>query len=525
MFNKSIDGRLVLPRPSAAVCNGNTYDVNACTVATTKWFDPVWRSDQIGAMQHHQWENSSCSISINSMKCNQGAVPVVAVNATLPEHVQATIRFAAKYNLRLVIKNTGHDYLGRSTAAGSLLLWLHYMKNMTMIKQYTSCTSENVTNAARLYAGVQWGEAYQRLDKLNLTAIGGVSATVGAVGGFLQGGGHGPLTRWKGLAVDQVLEYDVITANGQRLTANACENSDLFWALKGAGGGTFAVVISAVLRTFPTPYIVAVTGTVSAPNETRFAEITTNFIRALPSLADAGWSGYFSFSNLELAVLFNIPNGNLNEVNDTWMRFLTDNSDLRVPYMNITVFPSFYQYSTIVLNQYPYGGYNVLYSSRLISESVVRNEPDKVAEVFMQMKANSTAYSGFAAFLVAGGQVSNISGINSSVNPAWRTALLHVVYSQGWLDTMSEVEKNELAMQVSDRGEILNRLAFNSQINSYANEADPNEPNWQERFYGSKQIYNQLKLIKDTFDPDGLFICKNCIGSDDWTTDLNCPKT
>ena len=75
----------------------------------------------------------------NSTKCNQGSVPVIAVNATLPEHVQTTVRFAATNNLRLVIKSTGHDYFGRSGAAGSLLLWLHHMKNMTLIEHYSSC--------------------------------------------------------------------------------------------------------------------------------------------------------------------------------------------------------------------------------------------------------------------------------------------------------------------------------------------------------------------------------------------------
>ncbi len=57
------------------------------------------------------------------------------------------------------------------------------------------------------------------------------------------------------------------------------------------------------------------------------------------------------------------------------------------------------------------------------------------------------------------------------------------------------------------------------------NEADPNEPNWQQRFFGSQEMYNRLKAIKDKVDPLGLFVCKTCVGSDDWTSDLNCPKT
>lgn len=72
-------------------------------------------------MQNHNWENSSCSVVYNSSTCNQGSVPVLTINATLPEHVQATLQLVNTYNLRLVVKTSGHDYLGRSTAFGSLL--------------------------------------------------------------------------------------------------------------------------------------------------------------------------------------------------------------------------------------------------------------------------------------------------------------------------------------------------------------------------------------------------------------------
>ncbi|CAF3096830.1 unnamed protein product, partial [Rotaria sp. Silwood2] len=103
VFNESVDRRLLFPEPSATVCNGQTYDLNACAVARAQWSNSAWRSDQVGAMQNHNWEKSSCSISTNSTKCNQGSVPVIAVNATLPEHVQATVRFAATNNLRLTV--------------------------------------------------------------------------------------------------------------------------------------------------------------------------------------------------------------------------------------------------------------------------------------------------------------------------------------------------------------------------------------------------------------------------------------
>lgn len=246
-LNDSVDGRLIVPQPSAAPCTKSQFNLQECIETSYLWNSGMWRSYKAGAIQYHNWENSSCSIYNSNSTCKQGSIPVFAINATLPEHVQTTVRFAAENNLRLVIKTTGHDMMGRSTAYGALLLWVHYMKNMTYIEKYLTCKNVEVSNVVRLDAGVQWGDVYKWLNEYNVTIIGSNCYSVGATGGYLQGGGHSALSRWKGLAIDQVLEYDVVTADGQRLTVNACENSDLFWALNGGGGGTYAIVLSVLV--------------------------------------------------------------------------------------------------------------------------------------------------------------------------------------------------------------------------------------------------------------------------------------
>ena len=75
--------------------------------------------------------------------------------------------------------------------------------------------------------------------------------TVGFAGGYIQRGGHGPLASLHGMAADQALSFEVITADGVYRTANAGENSDLFWALKGGGPSTFAAIVSVTVKTFP----------------------------------------------------------------------------------------------------------------------------------------------------------------------------------------------------------------------------------------------------------------------------------
>ncbi|CAF2190616.1 unnamed protein product [Rotaria magnacalcarata] len=523
-FNQSVGGCLLSPMPSAAVCNGITYNANLCNITKILWSDGFWRSNQAGAMQNYNWENTSCSITTNSTTCNQGAVPVMAVNATLPEQVQSTIRLASVNNIRLVIKSTGHDYLGRSAAAGSLLLWVHYMKNMTIINQYSWCGRENISNAARIGAGAQWAEVYSWLDGFNLTAIGGAAASVGAVGGYLQGGGHSPLSRWKGLAADQVLEYDVVLASGERQTVSPCQNASLFWALSGGGGGTYAVVLSAVIRTFPSPYIVAAAYGVTAPNQTRYATLIESFVRLLSTVADAGWSGYFQMTDLNLTGIFIVPNGNSNAVSTILNQFVANNSDLDFGGSTIFTLPSFFNFFTVALAPNNPTGFDVLLGSRLIPESIIRNSPSQVASVFVQAKGVSTMGSSLLGHLVAGGQVSNVSNFNNSVNPGWRSSLLHMVCAQPWLDTTSAANKNYVIQLLANRTAMLNTLSASTQGSCYLNEANPNELNWQETFFGSSAIYAQLKSIKNTFDPNGLFVCNNCVGSDDWTSDLNCPK-
>ncbi len=105
---------------------------------------------------------------------------------------------------------------------------------------------------------------------------------------------------------------------------------------------------------------------------------------------------------------------------------------------------------------------------------------------------------------------------NNSVNPVWRTSLIHMIYAIGWPDMTSENEQEEIAKHVRDQVKILQRIAGGHGSGCYMNEADPNEPNWQDKFFGTRAIYNRLKSIKNSVDPRGLFICKNCVGSDDW---------
>lgn len=116
--------------------------------------------------------------------------------------IQLAVNFARNLNLRLVVKNTGHDFNGRSSGAGALSIWTHHLKNLEF---YESYTTQNYSGPAiKAGSGVQSFEIYDFADANGVVAVGGEGETVGWGGGYIAGGGHSPLSSVYGMAADQV---------------------------------------------------------------------------------------------------------------------------------------------------------------------------------------------------------------------------------------------------------------------------------------------------------------------------------
>ena len=162
----------------------------------------------------------------------------VAVQKT--SDIVAAVNFARENSIKLVVKGTGHDYQGRSNAPNSLLVWTHPMRNVQVVDAFIpqGAPSEKTgIPAVTIEAGARWIEVYQEVTtKHGRYVQGGGCATVGAVGGFLQGGGFGSFSKKYGLAAASLLEAEVVIASGEVLIVNEYQHPDLFWALKGGGG-------------------------------------------------------------------------------------------------------------------------------------------------------------------------------------------------------------------------------------------------------------------------------------------------
>lgn len=114
-LNQSISGRLLQPPPPGAVCHPGqpTYNAAACPALDVAWFDlGIHVADPISSLWNN-WNNDSCIPYVVPSPCSGKGYPVYVINATSKEHVKAGVDFARTHNVRLNIKGTGHDYLGR----------------------------------------------------------------------------------------------------------------------------------------------------------------------------------------------------------------------------------------------------------------------------------------------------------------------------------------------------------------------------------------------------------------------------
>jgi FAD/FMN-containing dehydrogenase len=159
--------------------------------------------------------------------------------------VADAIRFARESGLELTVRGGGHNVTGRAVADGAVMVDLSLMKGVHV---------DSAARTVRAQGGVLWGELNREAAVHGLAVTGGVISTTG-VAGLTLGGGIGWLMCKYGLAVDNLLSVDLVTANGEAITASSAEHPDLFWALRG-GGGNFGVATSFEYRLHPLRQVV-----------------------------------------------------------------------------------------------------------------------------------------------------------------------------------------------------------------------------------------------------------------------------
>jgi FAD/FMN-containing dehydrogenase len=166
--------------------------------------------------------------------------PGAVVRCTGAADIVAAVRFAREHGLLLAVRGGGHNIAGNAVCEGGLLIDLSLMRSVRV---------DPASRTARVEPGATLGDFDKEAQAFGLATPLGINSTTG-VAGLTLGGGFGWLSRKFGLAADNLISADVVTAEGKLVRASETENSDLFWALRG-GGGNFGVVSSFEFRLHP----------------------------------------------------------------------------------------------------------------------------------------------------------------------------------------------------------------------------------------------------------------------------------
>jgi FAD/FMN-containing dehydrogenase len=523
--------------PLAACLAGD--DEQECAAALAGLRNPYAIEDDPGAFHTTGWHGAY--VSVHSPR-------VVAAESAAD--IAAAVDFAREHGAGLVIKGTGHDYLGRSCAPGSLMIWTHRMREVTVHDAFVPAGSPAHTAgvpAITVGAGTRWLEAYQALLPYGRYVQGGGCVSVGAAGGFIQGGGFGSLSRRYGTAAGNMLEAEVVLASGEIVIANAVQHPDLFWALRGGGGGTFGVVCRLTLRTYPAPQTLGlVTGTITASSDADFRQLIGRLAPVLPSLCDDHWGEHASFACTNMAefglVAGDLPDEQLQALWAPFLDWVTGQPDAYRCEVSVQTrpFAGLWDHEARTRlapdsichddrpgappglfwnagNQFEVSWYLHAYQSHWLPRRLL-DTTDRLADTLFRASRPwgikldfNKALSGAAASALARDRA-------TAINPAVFDAAALALCASWEECAYPGVPGHEPNVKLAEAGqqavaEVMDIIrAVAPDAGSYVNETDYHQPDWQRSFWGDN--YDRLLEIKQAYDPGNLFRVHHGVGSE-----------
>ncbi|KAF7672571.1 fad binding domain protein [Alternaria burnsii] len=541
-LNMTVSGRLIRTVLPASVCYTDepNYDLEACDRVIASWTTNSFHSDDPASIHNPAKANNSCNpIYSNGTStagdplaedrgCDIGPYPRFVVNATEVAHVQAAMKFVDKHNLRLIIKNTGHS--GKPIGAGGLSIWTHHMKQMQLIEDFqprsangtTSCSESSAPQKIlRVGAGVQDNEVFQAAAQYDLAVVGGTNSDVGLVG-WATGGGHGYLTSEFGQGADNIVEATVVTPRGEVLTANACQNSDLLWAIRGGGGGTFGLITELGVQAHPMPQVTAMVLSVSKTGNSTSSwwALMAGLHAHLPDLKTHGVTSYYTIAGppsyealtfYGVFFVYNKPNGTIETAMQPLLSFLDGANGTATFQTQTQSAPKWISLFDKLPSDGSAAGGGGSSASRLLPASSLTDDMARLAEVLELIgPTEHVPQTGVSNPSIAGSMSASSKKVDDSLNPAWRDAVVHLLVKDSWSDALPYPQALAAQSDMTNlKGAALRSLAPNS--GTYFNEADASEPDWQRSFWGDN--YEKLRQIKEKYDPHAMQWCEKCVGT------------
>ena len=431
------------------------------------------------------------------------------------------------------LSSKGHNsYLGKSTGYGALALWTHHLQEIGPLTPNYRSRDYNGP-ALKVQAGVRVGDMYDFSEKQGYMAIGGECPTVGLAGGYIFAGGHAPTTSKLGLAADKILEVEGLLADGTSFIATPESSQDIYWFLSGSGsGGTIAYLKSVTFKIFED---FAVSGSIlifpyaGVISDAEFWSLIDIWHNLTPKITDAGGYAYAFYQKgyFQIWPLF-VPDLTKVQTVALIQPFIDQLNKLKVIHpslaYNLTTYtyPTFNQAYKALFPAFVSGTYQ--WTSRLIPRNIIVQQPAALSKTF------KTLFDDGATMVeaVMNPNLEVAKPLNNSVLPAWRNNIIDVVVGKPYIDSAPFQENIDARKYITQYWtSALEELApFSQGGGTYMNEADADDPNWQESFYGAN--YPAQLAIKRKYDPTGVWYAKTAVGSEYWAEDSQqrlCPVT
>jgi FAD/FMN-containing dehydrogenase len=533
--------------------------------------NPFYIGDQPGLTQTLGW--------VDAWATQPSVYAVAARNA---QDIAAAVNFAREHNLRLVVKGGGHSYQGTSNAPDSLLIWTRHMHDIALHVGFVPGGCEHSMQpqpAVTLGAGTIWMQAYQAVTTQSAKYVQGGGCTTVGVAGLIQSGGFGSFSKHYGLAAGSLLEAEIVTADGKICVANASTNPDLFWALKGGGGGSFGVVSRVTVRLHELPQFFGVTNfTIKTASDDAYRGLIREFVSFYREhLFNDHWGeqvGLNPDNSLEIKMVFQgldaeqakkvwqpflawvarspklysvgrVVVGSLPAQRMWDMQWLKEHwPEIAIPDTNALIGLFDYALAHVFqpifeIDDRPEAGPNNTwwkgdagqvgwfiwgYESLWLPASLLESDSQqRVADALFSSSRYSSVGLHFNKGLAGAPQEAIAAAKDTAMNPAVLKAFALAIVADGQGPAYPGIPGHEpsVAEGRTAAGRIdkcIDQLrAVTGQTGAYVSESNYFEKGWQQAYWGSN--YPRLAVIKKKYDPDGLFFVHNGVGSEQWSPD------
>ena len=547
-LERAVGGNLVRPGPLTGVC-ASAPNGDSCRELVQNLHNPFFIGDQVSGTQVSGWLGAWTP-----------APSAWAVAARTAADVVAAVNFARVHNLRLVVKGGGHSYQGTSNAADSLLIWTRAMNAIQLHESFVAKGCAHVqepTPAVTVETGAMWIDVYDAVTtKGGRYAQGGGCTSVG-VAGLIQSGGFGSFSKRYGTAAGSLLEAEVVTADGALRTVNACRDPELFWAIKGGGGGSMGVLTRVTLRTHELPERFGAVGArIKAASAVAFERLIARFVDFYAgSLCDPHWGEQASIRPDDTLRLSFVSEG-LDTPQQTaiwqpffdWVDASPDDFTFSEPrWIGSTPARGWWDVEgrrrrgsdAMIADGRPgapshhawwdgdkeqVGAFLHGYDSLWVPATLLRpEERPRLVQALIAASRHMDVGLHFNKGLAGAPADAIAAARDTATNPGVIDAFALALIATGdaaqypGLPGRAPIgaEARHNATAVDQATAELRKVAPNA--GSYVSESNYFNSSWQESFWGSN--YARLRAAKAKYDPDGLFIVHHGVGSEDWSAD------